>query len=83
MIPMGEITIRQRHAYRQDRSRQIRYCAGLRGLKENDKAFEWLEKALQVRYKGLTNLKVDPCLDSLRTEPRFNALMQRVGFPIT
>jgi TolB-like protein/Tfp pilus assembly protein PilF len=51
------------------------------GLQENDKAFEWLESAFQVRDKGLTYLKVDPCLDSLRSDERFTALLQRVGIP--
>jgi TolB-like protein/Tfp pilus assembly protein PilF len=53
------------------------------GLHENDKAFEWLEKAYQVRDKGLTYLKADPCLDPLRDDPRFHPLLQRVGFPPT
>ncbi|HET8966036.1 MAG TPA: tetratricopeptide repeat protein, partial [Candidatus Acidoferrum sp.] len=51
------------------------------GLQENDKAFEWLESAFQVRDKGLTYLKVDPCLDSLRSDERFTPLLQRVGIP--
>ena len=51
------------------------------GLQENDKAFEWLESAFQVRDKGLTYLKVDPCLDSLRSDQRFSPLLQRVGIP--
>lgn len=53
------------------------------GLKENDQAFEWLERAFDVRDKGLTYLIVDPCLDPLRADPRFDALLQRVGFPTT
>ena len=51
------------------------------GLQENDKAFEWLESAYQVRDKGLTYLKVDPCLDPLRADERFAPLVQRVGIP--
>jgi TolB-like protein/Tfp pilus assembly protein PilF len=51
------------------------------GLKENDSAFEWLEKAFQVRDKGLTYLKIDPCLDPLRADPRFQDLIKRVGIP--
>jgi TolB-like protein/Tfp pilus assembly protein PilF len=51
------------------------------GLQENDKAFEWLESAYQVRDKGLTYLKVDPCLDPLRSDARFATLVERVGFP--
>ena len=51
------------------------------GLGEKDSAFEWLEKASVVRDKGLTFLKVDPCLDPLRSDPRFQNLLRRVGFP--
>ncbi len=51
------------------------------GLKENDNAFEWLEKAFQARDKGLTYLKIDPCLDPLRPDPRFQNLIKRVGVP--
>ncbi len=51
------------------------------GLKENDTAFEWLEKAFQARDKGLTYLKIDPCLDPLRSDPRFQDLIKRVGIP--
>jgi TolB-like protein/Tfp pilus assembly protein PilF len=51
------------------------------GLQENDKAFEWLESAFQVRDKGLTYIKVDPCLDPLRSDVRFAPLVQRIGIP--
>ena len=51
------------------------------GLREKDKAFEWLENAYQSRDKGLTYLKIDPCLDPLRSDARFDALIQRVGIP--
>lgn len=53
------------------------------GLKENDQAFAWLERGYQVRDKGLTYLLVDPCLDPLRSDPRFHSLLQRVGLPAT
>ena len=52
------------------------------GLKENDNAFEWMEKALEARDKGMTYLKIDPCLDPLRSDPRFNNLLTRVGLPL-
>jgi TolB-like protein/Tfp pilus assembly protein PilF len=51
------------------------------GLQEKDKAFEWLENAYQSRDKGLTYLKIDPCLDPLRSDARFTALIERVGIP--
>jgi len=51
------------------------------GLEEKDKAFEWLENAYQSRDKGLTYLKIDPCLDPLRSDARFAALIERVSIP--
>ncbi len=49
------------------------------GLGEKDQAFKWLEKAVEDRDIWLMNLKVDPVLKSLRAEPRFARLMQRIG----
>jgi len=51
------------------------------GLGEKDEAFAWLEKAFAARDKGLTCLKIDPCLDPLRSDSRFQDLVRRVGFP--
>jgi TolB-like protein/Tfp pilus assembly protein PilF len=51
------------------------------GLGEKDQAFAWLDKAYRMRDKGLTYLKIDPCMDPLRSDPRFNDLLHRVGFP--
>ena len=50
------------------------------GLGETDLAFEWLEKALHVRSEHMGWIKVDPRMDRLRSDPRFAALMRRVGF---
>jgi TolB-like protein/Tfp pilus assembly protein PilF len=51
------------------------------GLGDKDSAFQWLERAYQTRDKGLTYLIADPCLDPLRSDPRFATLVKRVGFP--
>ena len=51
------------------------------GLGDKDSAFDWLERAYQARDKGLTFLKIDPCLDPLRSDPRFATFIKRVGFP--
>ena len=51
----------------------------MRGLGDRDKAFEWLEKAFQERSPGLTWLKVEPMLDSIRSDPRYADLQRRMG----
>jgi TolB-like protein/Flp pilus assembly protein TadD len=48
---------------------------------EKDKAFEWLERAYEVRDPGLASIKVDPMLASLRTDPRFAAMLKKLGLP--
>ena len=45
------------------------------------KALEWLETAWRLRDSGLENLKVDPLLDPLRQEPRFQAIERGLKFP--
>ncbi len=49
------------------------------GLDEKASAFEWLEKAYQERSSWLVSLKVEPILDGLRSDPRFTALLEKVG----
>ncbi len=51
------------------------------GLGENDKAFEWLEKAYEDRSLGgpLSSIKVDPFFDPLRSDPRFQDLLRRMN----
>ena len=51
------------------------------GLGEGGAAFEWLDKAYDKRDKGLVYLKVDPLLDPLRSDPRFQDLLRRMKFP--
>ena len=47
---------------------------------ENAQALEWLEKALAVRDPNLMILGMPP-FDRLRSEPRFQAIVRRVGLP--
>jgi TolB-like protein/DNA-binding winged helix-turn-helix (wHTH) protein len=50
------------------------------GLGENEKAFEFLEKAYSEKSLSLSwSLKSDHLLDSLRSDPRFRDLLGRVG----
>ncbi len=49
---------------------------------ENDKAFAWLDKAYDEREgQSLTLLKVDPSFKNLRSDPRFSALLRKIGLP--
>ena len=50
-------------------------------LEEVDVAFGWLDKAYAQHDLQLVSLKVDPSLDGLRSDPRFNRLMNAVGIP--
>ena len=49
---------------------------------EKDQAFEWLQRAADQRDGGLTALKADPTADSLRDDPRYAALLQKIGLPL-
>lgn len=51
------------------------------GLGDKDTAMEWLEKAFQERADGLTWLNVEPMLDELRPDPKFQDLVRRIGLP--
>lgn len=46
---------------------------------DKDEAFRSLEKAYQVRLGRMPWIKVDPSLDGLRSDPRFSALLHRMG----
>ncbi len=51
------------------------------GLGETDQAFAWLQKAYEENYPWLIFLKVEPRLDPLRSDPRFQDLVRRIGLP--
>jgi len=47
----------------------------------SDEALGWLETALRLRDTGLADMKVNPFLDPLRKQPRFQAIMRKLKFP--
>lgn len=49
------------------------------GLGEKDHAFAWLDKACEARSESLLYYKDAPILDSLRSDKRFIALLQRMN----
>jgi TolB-like protein/Tfp pilus assembly protein PilF len=51
------------------------------GLGKKTHAFEWLNKACDDSCAEVTFLKWDPQMDSLRSDPRFHNLLERVGLP--
>lgn len=48
---------------------------------ELDSAFEWLERAYEEHDAELLWLSVDPIYDKVRQDPRFPALLLRIGKP--
>jgi TolB-like protein/DNA-binding winged helix-turn-helix (wHTH) protein len=44
-------------------------------------AFRWLEKGFEERDDLMINLKVEPIFDAIRSDPRFQDLVHRVGIP--
>jgi DNA-binding winged helix-turn-helix (wHTH) protein/TolB-like protein/Flp pilus assembly protein TadD len=50
------------------------------GLADKDQAFEWFERAVEDRSTSMAYLRVEPALNSLRSDPRFAALARRINF---
>jgi tetratricopeptide (TPR) repeat protein len=51
------------------------------GLGDKNEAFRLLEKGYRERSASMPYLVVDPFWDSLRSDPRFQDLIRRVGLP--
>lgn len=49
---------------------------------ENDRAFEWLERAIEGRDRNMVLLSVHPRWDPLRPDPRFQNLLRRMNLPL-
>ncbi len=64
----------------EDRIRSYFLEASLTAYTGNkDKAFEYLERAFERREWGIPYLQIDPSLDSLRSDPRYDDLVRRVS----
>jgi len=59
----------------------IQYYVAVAWLRFGDKAraLQWLEKAYQERSNSMAYLGVDPLVDPLRSDPRFQDLLRRIG----
>ncbi|TMQ49002.1 MAG: tetratricopeptide repeat protein [Candidatus Eisenbacteria bacterium] len=50
-------------------------------LGDREKAFYWLERAYAEHAGDMIFINIEPCFDPIRTDPRFQALVRKVGFP--
>ena len=58
------------------------FFAGIHiGLGENDRAIEYLEKCYAEHSHWLIYLHLDPSLDGMRDDARFQSLLRRIGLP--
>jgi hypothetical protein len=48
---------------------------------ETDETLAWLERGYRARDPFMTLTKADPAFDPLRSDPRFDDLLRRIGFP--
>ena len=48
-------------------------------LGQNDQGFEWLDKAYEERDHWLCFLKVHPVTESVGSDPRFKAMLKKIG----
>jgi TolB-like protein/Flp pilus assembly protein TadD len=52
------------------------------GLGKREETLTWLERAAELRSGWMLYLAIDPTFKSLHAEPRFQALLRKVGLPI-
>ena len=50
-------------------------------LRDKERALSWLERAWAIRDGGLISIRIDPFLDPVRGDPRFEAIVKRMNFP--
>lgn len=61
----------------------VNIASGFAVLGERDAVFKWLETAIAERDSNLTWLNMDREFDALRDDPRFHAIVGKVGLPLT
>lgn len=71
----------ERAELEKDISLTLDYAIIYSGLRDYDKAFEYLEKALNEKLGGLVFLRTRHWRD-LQNDPRFNSILQRMNLPL-
>jgi tetratricopeptide (TPR) repeat protein len=69
---------RSRHEYVPSFSLAVTYA----GLGDKNRALPYLQKAYDERCDLVPTIKVSPLFESLHSEPRFQELLHKVGFPV-
>ena len=59
----------------------FRVAAGYSFLGDKNQALAWLSKAIDERSGFVTTIRVDPTWDNIRSDPRFEELVRRIGLP--
>ena len=59
---------------------QLAEAYSMRG--DLDRAFEWLERAIDERDPGVTHAKVNPHFRALRDDPRWEIVLKKIGFDV-
>jgi tetratricopeptide (TPR) repeat protein len=63
--------------FEKDGPYNIAYVYAFRG--EADKAFEWLNKAVQYQDPGLSNILVENLFDNIHSDPRWLPFLRKIG----
>jgi TolB-like protein/Tfp pilus assembly protein PilF len=74
---LGRLLLQERQGGRDVSYEGIGYVYAAQG--DLDRAFEWLNRALENYFARLLFVKVDPRADPLRSDRRYAALVQRIG----
>lgn len=74
-----EILTRLEEEARKHYVREEILAMGYAAMGDSDRAFACLDRAIQARSAGVIYLKLDPGYTPLRGDPRFDALVKRIG----
>jgi eukaryotic-like serine/threonine-protein kinase len=74
----GFFTVEYRRALKNPQNKSLWLAELSARMGDKDRAFENLEYCISKRYLPMTQLKVTPILDPLRSDPRFEHLLRRM-----
>ena len=63
----------------EEKGKEVAAAATYTALGDREQAFAWLDKSFEKRDTQLPRIKVEPHFKALRDDPRFAALVRRVG----